>query len=409
MQTSTDRAARTARRLSLLAEIGSVDGRPGANRPGLGAGEQRALELAAEWMHQEGLAVSWDAVGNLYGRLEGSDPDAGEVWSGSHLDTVPNGGAFDGALGVLTALEAVAQLRSATPRSTLCVVAFRDEEGWRFDRGFFGSRAVCGQIDAGELESLDAAGVSVGDALAALGFAGPPVDVALPDGFVEVHIEQGPVLERSGLGHSVVSSIAGMAGYAVSIDGASGHAGTTPMAGRRDAFMAAAELSLAMREAAREIDGAVVTVGDARISDPATNVIPGHVSLSVDARAPTGAALAALIQALARAAEDTAGSTGCRIQLDQRWHSDPVAMSESISEALRRAADAAGVTVGEIASGAGHDAGILAAAGVSTGMLFVRSRNGGVSHCPEELSDESDIETAITVLTGTLAGLSGAW
>ena len=225
MQTSADRAARTARRLSLLAGVGAVEGRPGANRPGLGAAEQLALELVAEWMGQEGLAVSWDTVGNLYGRLAGSDPDSGEVWTGSHLDTVPNGGAFDGALGVLTALEAAAQLRSATPRSTLCVVAFRDEEGWRFDRGFFGSRAVCGQIPNDELELRDASGVSVRDALAALGFAGPPVDVPLPAAFVEVHIEQGPVLERAGLGHAVVSSIAGMAGFAVSIGGASGHAG----------------------------------------------------------------------------------------------------------------------------------------------------------------------------------------
>ena len=164
-----------------------------------------------------------------------------------------------------------------------------------------------------------------------------------------------------------------------------------------------------MRDAAREIDGAVITIGDARIAHPAVNVIPGHVSLSVDARAPTQATLTALVQALGRAAEGTAGSTRCGIQLDQRWHSDPVAMSESIGEAIRRAAVAAGVAVGELASGAGHDAGILSAAGVPTGMLFVRSRNGGVSHCPEELSDEADIETAITVLTGTLAGLSGAW
>ena len=409
MQTPTDRAARTARRLSLLAEIGSVDGRPGANRPGLGAAEQRALELAAEWMQQEGLAVTWDAVGNLYGRLAGSDPDSGEVWAGSHLDTVPSGGMFDGALGVLTALEAVAELRSATPRSTLCVVGFRDEEGWRFGRGFFGSRAVCGQIQSDELELRDAAGVSVGDALAALGLTGPPVDVPLPAGFVEVHIEQGPVLERVGLGHAVVSSIAGMAGYAVSVEGTPGHAGTTPMAGRRDAFMAAAELSLGMRDAAREIDGAVVTVGDVRITDAAVNVVPGHVGLSVDARAPTAATLAALVQELHRTVEATAVSTGCTIQIDQRWHSDPVAMSERAGEAIRRAAAAAGVAVGEITSGAGHDAGILAAAGVPTAMLFVRSRNGGVSHCPEELSDEADIETAITVLTGTLAGLSGAW
>ena len=286
MPTITDRAARVMDRLSQLAEIGADEARGGTTRPGLSVDEQRACELVAAWLEEEGLAVTWDAAGNLFGRRPGARDGIPEVWSGSHLDTVPGGGRFDGPLGVLTALEAIGSLEAAQPAAPLAVVAFRDEEGWRFGRGFFGSRAVCGLITDDDLEAADADGVRVRDALDELGLEGPPVAGPLPGTFVEVHVEQGPVLERSDTGHAVVSSIAGMAGYAASVDGASGHAGTTPMAGRRDAFVAAAELALLLRDEALRIPGAVVTTGDVRIARPAANVVPGRVELSVDARAP---------------------------------------------------------------------------------------------------------------------------
>ena len=166
MSKSAHPASRTIERLRQLAEIGRVDGLQGTTRPGLDRTEQRACELVAEWMRDAGLDVVWDAHGNLFGGLPGSQPDAGEVWSGSHLDTVPDGGSFDGALGVLCSLDAV--IASGRRPATQRVVVFRDEEGWRFGRGFFGSRAVCGELADGELEALDAGGVSVGEALAAL-------------------------------------------------------------------------------------------------------------------------------------------------------------------------------------------------------------------------------------------------
>jgi allantoate deiminase len=280
-----ERAARTMQRLSQLAEIGR-EGRAGAHRPGLSAAEQEACELVATWLGQEGLEVSWDACGNLYGRLAGSDPAAGEVWAGSHLDTVPNGGRFDGALGVLAALEAVAQLREAPRAATLCVAVFRDEEGWRFGEGCFGSRCLCGTVTAADLQATDADGMSIGDALAGLGYPEPLGGGELPAAFVEVHIEQGPVLERRGLAHAVVTSIAGMSGFTATITGSPGHAGTTPMQGRRDALLAAAELALALREGAARFDGAVVTVGTLTIADAAANVIPGQVTISIDAPPP---------------------------------------------------------------------------------------------------------------------------
>ncbi len=379
----------------------------GANRPGLSAAEEEAIELAAGWMRDDGLDVSRDAMGNLYGRVAGSDLELPEVWAGSHLDTVPNGGDFDGALGVLAALEAVSALRERRPDAGLCVVSFRDEEGWRFGPSFLGSRAVTGSFPARQLGAADASGVTIAAALAELGLSGPPVDVVLPGSYLEVHIEQGPILLEKGAPVGVVSAIAGMAGYTVTIEGAAGHAGTTPMPGRRDAFMAAAEFALLLRDGALEIDGAVATIGEARIHDQAYNVIPGRVSLVVDARAPTADSLEALVVVVERAAANTESSSGCRVVLDGAWK-NPQPMSARASDAIRGAVIAAGEPLIEFASGAGHDAGILAAVGVDTGMLFVRSLNGGVSHNPDELSTEADIAVAITVLTDALARLSGA-
>jgi allantoate deiminase len=401
------RAARTMQRLSQLAEIGR-EGRAGAHRPGLSAAEQEACELVATWLRHERLEVSWDGCGNLYGRLAGSDPAAGEIWAGSHLDTVPNGGRFDGALGVLAALEAIAQLREAPLAATLCVVVFRDEEGWRFGEGCFGSRCLCGTVTEDDLHATDAEGVSIREALSALGYPDPHGGGALPGAFVEVHIEQGPVLERRGLAHAVVTSIAGMSGFTATITGCPGHAGTTPMEGRRDALLAAAELALAVRERAVRIDGAVVTVGRLTIADAAANVIPGQVTISIDARCASDGGLAQLIDGLGEACTQVASASGCAVTLDPVWRSRPVPMSARVGDAIRQAAATGGLELADLASGGGHDAGILAEAGVDSGMLFVRSRNGGLSHRPEELTDEADVDTAIQLLAGTLATLGGA-
>jgi hydantoinase/carbamoylase family amidase len=397
-------ASRTIERLLQLAEIGRVDGLQGTTRPGLDRREQRACELVAEWIREAGLDVGWDAHGNLFGTLPGSQPDAAEVWSGSHLDTVPNGGSFDGALGVLCSLEAVVAsgLRPATQR----LVVFRDEEGWRFGRGFFGSRAICGRLDEGELETPDAGGVSVGEALAALAIEPVAAPMGLPASYVEVHVEQGPELERQGLGLAEVSAIAGMAGFAVEFTGVPGHAGTVPMAGRRDALTAAAEFVRAMRDAALRIPGAVATVGDLRIADPAANVIPGRVALSLDLRASEAKQLSSLVDAVPAIARAAAAAAGCTAGTTPTWRLAPVAMSDRVRATIRDQAMALGHPIAVLPSGAGHDAGILASAGVESGMLFVRSRNGGVSHHPDELTDEADVAAAIEVLTMTLATLA---
>ena len=392
-------------RLDLLARIGAASDRPGVTRPGLSAAEDAAHMLVAEWCGEAGLTVSRDAAGTLYARPRAAAPAASEIWSGSHLDTVPCGGRFDGALGVVAALEAVAEVARDQPEAPLALVVFRDEEGWRFGRECFGSRCFVGGVAPDELESTDATGVSVGAALATLGLAGPPVGVPPPAAYVEAHIEQGPVLDAAGAALGDVAAIAGMAAFAVAVRGASGHAGTVPMTDRRDAFAACAELAVRLRERVLQIDGAVVTIGDAAVADPAANLIPPHVSATVDARAPSKGALDRLIGAVSSIAAEVAVGHGCRIDVVPSWRTGPVELAHRVRAAVRVAAGRLGAPILEVASGAGHDAGILAAAGVDAGMLSVRSRNGGATHRPDELTDEGDVAVAVGVLAETLREL----
>lgn len=323
----------------------AIGGGPGANRVGYTPEEDEAHALAASWMREAGLEVEVDADGNLFGHVPGSDP---QLWAGSHLDTVPNGGRFDGALGVVAAIEAVERAGCGT------VVAFRDEE-----RGCAGSRAL---VERG----------------------------SLPAAFLELHIEQGPVLADAGAPLGVVTGIVGYARGELVVEGSAGHAGTTPMAARDDALCKAAELVLRIRDEARAIPGAVATVGRVEVEPGAANVIPARVRLSVDARAPDRERLDALLAAIGL--EGAAGAL-------------PVAMSEPVLAVLRDELAARGLPVVELVSGAGHDAGILARAGVASAMLFVRSLAGGVSHSPCEHSSEEDVALAVDVLAGALAAL----
>ena len=322
---------RALTRLDQLYAIG------GGTRAGYSSEEDAAHELTAWWMREAGLDVGRDEAGNLFGRR-----GAARTWSGSHLDTVPGGGRFDGALGVVAAIEAADRL----PNAELTVVAFRAEE-----TGPMGSRRLA----------------------------------ELPEAFVELHIEQGPVLERLGEPLGIVTGVAGQARGAVTFEGRAAHAGTTPIEARADALVEAAKFVLHVRECAR--DGAIATVGALEVVPGATNVVPGRVTASVDARAPTAESLEALIAA---------------IGFEPAWRQNPVAMSGPPLEALRAALPEAP----ELVSGAGHDAMVLAAAGVPTAMLFVRSLNGGASHCPDELSSAEDIALAVDALTETLSRLS---
>jgi acetylornithine deacetylase/succinyl-diaminopimelate desuccinylase-like protein len=324
-------ATRLAERLDELYAIG------GGTRLGYSAEEDAAHELAAGWMREAGLEVAADEAGNLFGRRKEA-----RVWSGSHLDTVPNGGRFDGALGVVAAIEAADRLRDRP----LAAVAFRAEES-----GPMGSRRLKEH----------------------------------PEAFVELHIEQGPRLERLGEPLGIVTAIAGQARGTVTFEGRAAHAGTTPMDERADALVEAARYVLHVRDCAR--DGSLATVGIVEVEPGAANVVPARVRVSVDARAPSAEELDALVDA---------------IGFDPAWRQDPIIMGGPPLEALRAVLPGAP----ELVSGAGHDAMVLAAAGVPTAMLFVRSLDGGVSHCPEERSSHDDIALAADALTETLGRLT---
>jgi acetylornithine deacetylase/succinyl-diaminopimelate desuccinylase-like protein len=336
-----------------LDEVYRIGNGVGANRVGGTSGEDEACDLVATWMEEAGLEVERDERGNVVGRLVGERPELPEVWTGSHLDSVPEGGKFDGPLGVLAGLEAV----SAVGRSkrTLGVAVFRDEE-----TGCHGSRW---RVRNG----------------------------SLPGSYVELHIEQGPRLERAGAPLGVVTGIVAYTRRRVSFAGAAGHAGTKPMDARDDALVQAAEYVLRVRDAAAAIDGAVGTVGVLEVEPGAVNVIPGAVNLTVDARAPDAERLGRLLSELALEPEPIVPAAP---------------MAEPVRLVLREEIERLGLPVVELPSGAGHDAGVLATAGVESGMLFVRSLNGGVSHSPDEYSSDEDIALAVEVLSATLRRLA---
>jgi allantoate deiminase len=400
------RAGQVLRRLAELFEIGR---QAGTNRPGLGEGEQRAHDLVASWMAEAGLAVEVDRAGNLVGRLPGSDPSLTEVWTGSHLDTPPDGGMFDGALGVVAGLDAAAAIGAGSVRRTIAVVAFRLEEGCRFGRGVFGSRAMVGDIEPDEGDLLDADGVSVAEAFAELGlgrlptrgWADPP-----PACFLEAHIEQGPALAAAGAPLGVVTSIAGMAGFDVVFSGSRGHAGTVPMSLRSDALGAAARFVLAAHEVARSIPGAVATIGRLVTLPGATNTIPGRVELFADLRAPDAAGLDALVDRATAAAAEAAAAGACTAEVLPRWRYEPVAMDPATAAAVRRAVTGLGLEPVDLPSGAGHDAAIMATAGIPSAMLFVRSDAGGVSHAPEESTGADAIALCAQALESALRELA---
>jgi allantoate deiminase len=400
------RAVRIRTRLDTLFEIGRA---AGSNRPGLGPGEQQAFELVRGWMLEAGLDVSFDRAGNLYGRVSGSDPALPELWSGSHLDTPPDGGRFDGALGVLAALDAAEAIRAdGRPARTLAVVAFRLEEGPRFGVGCFGSRALCGRLDPDEAALRDADGVSLAEAFAALGYGELPATGWLepaPLAFVETHIEQGPLLAAQGAPLGLVTSIAGMLGMELEFSGRRGHAGTVPMELRADALAAASRFVLAAQERARAIPGAVATIGRLTVGPGATNTIPDRATLFADVRAPDDDRLEQLVTQVEEAAHAAAAESRCSVSLGPRRPYPAQPMSPAPMAALRRAIAALGSEPVELPSGAGHDAQILGKAGVPVAMLFVRSDAGGVSHAPAEHTDSDALIACVRVLEPTLREL----
>ena len=366
----------------------------------------RANALVGRWMAEAGMAVRTDAAGNLVGHQPGSDADAGTLLLGSHLDTVRDAGAFDGPLGVIAATECVARLRAeevSLPFS-VDVLGFGDEEGLRFGTAYLGSRAVAGTLDRATLNTADDDGVTVGEALAAFG----PGDASRRGerllGYVELHIEQGPVLEQRDAPVATVTAIAGATRAEVRFTGRAGHAGTVPMELRRDAACALADFVLAVEVAGRSQPGLVATVGRLAALPGAPNVIPGEAVASLDVRHADDAARNAAVAALRERAAAIAAARGLELAWEERMATPAVAMDPGLSELLAAAVAARGAPDVRLPSGAGHDAVALSEL-TATAMLFVRCA-GGVSHHPDESVDSADVAVALDVLDGFLRRLA---
>jgi allantoate deiminase len=363
-------------------------------------------------MHAAGMQVRRDAIGNLIGHYPGAEPNAPVFLIGSHLDSVPNAGRYDGVLGVLLGVAAVEALAGRRLPFAVDVLAFSEEEGIRFRTPYLGSLAVCGRFDPALLSRTDDAGVSLGAAIRQFGLDPAEIPSAVYSGpqvlgYLEAHIEQGPILESLDLPVGVVEAIAGQSRLWVSFHGKAGHAGTLPMEHRQDALAAAAELVLQVEACARGTEGLRGTVGTMAVEPGAVNVVPSLARLSLDIRHADNAIRAEAVATVLQQAATYAAERGVRFQIDQAEHHAAVPADSRLTELLAAAVAATGVTPQRLVSGAGHDAAIMAGLTPMT-MLFVRSP-GGVSHHPDETVLPGDVRIALEVMVRFLVRLAGDW
>ena len=366
----------------------------------------QAARLCARWMQDAGAEVGVDPWGNLFGVVGGSGGARRPIAAGSHLDTVPNGGIFDGGLGVVGAIEAAAALRAAGARlrHPLMLLGFAEEEGASFSLGCLGSRGVAGRLPA--LQTLvDRSGRSAADAIQAFDPGVPRRAMPAPlAAYLELHIEQGPVLERRHTPLAAVDAIVGIARMSFLFQGEANHAGTTPMSARRDALWGAADLVARVREMARGTEGrAVGTVGQCTVSPGATNVVPGQAEVTVEMRSADGALLERLCAEVVVAAQTCAATYCLTVEHRHWWTEPPVPLDARIRGEVVAAAGDLGWPIATMSSWAGHDAKILA--GVApTGMIFVPSA-GGISHSPFERTAWEDAACGAQLLCRALERL----
>ncbi|HXF79235.1 MAG TPA: allantoate amidohydrolase [Usitatibacter sp.] len=376
---------------------------------------QAAARRIAQWMREAGMEVRVDAVGSVIGRYEAAAPGARTLLMGSHFDSVRNGGKYDGVMGILVPVACVAALSREKRRLAVAieVAAFADEEGARFQTSFLASRALVGRFDPAVLARTDGEGVTLAQAMRGAGLdpdaiRGPQVDLASLAAYVEVHIEQGPVLLSEGRPLGVVTSIAAGTRHWLDVHGVAGHAGTVPMAMRHDALAAACEMVLAIERRCRAGGTLVGTVGILEVKDGTGNVIPGKVRFSADIRAADGETLAAAERDAFAECDAIAERRGVRLERS-RTHAVEAApcapwLQDRLAESIERVEGAGPAR--RLPSGAGHDAMILAAF-TDVGMLFVRCGAGGVSHNPAETVSAEDAEAAIRALSDFLDHFKG--
>ncbi|MGG7619257.1 M20 family metallo-hydrolase [Bacillus coreaensis] len=404
---------RLEKRIHVLAEIGKISD-TGVCRLALSNEDKQAVDTVKGWMEDAGLAARIDHFGNLIGRLEGKNPDAPILMVGSHIDSQPYGGRFDGVIGVLGALEVVQTMieKNIVPDTPIEVVAFCDEEGCRFNKGLFGVRGILGKLEEGELERRDKNGVTRREALIDFGcdptrFKESEYKEGSIGAFLELHIEQGPILEAKGIPVGIVTGISGPLWLSVELEGFAGHAGSVPMSMRQDALVGAAKVIIALNELASQDPNAptVGTVGSLQVFPDSRNIIPEKVSFTVDLRDIDINRRHVLEANLRNQIKEITETHGLRCTISEDTNSEPRYCSERLMNIMRKQSDVIGLNPIELMSGPFHDSLSMSYA-CEYGMIFVRCKDG-ISHNPKEFSTIEDISLGTELLYRTVTNYKG--
>lgn len=380
----------------------------GMMRLALTDADKEARDMFVKWMARAGMEVKVDDMGTIYGVLKGTDPGSLPICIGSHMDTQPNGGRYDGFFGVMAGLEAICSIAESgiKLKSDLMVINWTNEEGARFVPPMLASGVISGQFDGAWVhDRLDKDGLRYGDELVRIGYLGEKENrLGKIKAYLEPHIEQGPVLDAEGYEIGVVTGALGITGLDVTIKGEANHAGTTPMSHRKDAMMAAAEAMLEMRENARKMgEPAVITNGIINIGPGSKNIVPGNVYFSVDMRYHTDEGLTELEKQTREIIKSVCDRNGVSVEIEKYWRADPVTFDKWIVGCVREKAKELGFKAKDIISGAGHDA-VFISNVMPTGMIFVPSIKG-MSHCPQENTKWEDLVKGTELTAEVLVAL----
>jgi allantoate deiminase len=392
-----------------IAQVGALPG-GGFYRGSYTPEEAEICRLLRGWMEECGLSVKRDAAGNLWGKAQGTCPQALSIVTGSHMDSVRSGGNYDGILGVLGGLAAIKELlvQFGPPKIPIELVAFTGEEGSRFSIGLMGSHAVAGSLDLASLkEKKDADGIPIAVAMERADLDIDRIGEAMRPrvgAYLEMHIEQGPVLEREGLSIGIVEAIVGTQQFRVTFHGEAGHAGTVPMADRKDPMVYAARAIARLPGIAKSSGDGVITVGRIWAKPDAENVIPGEVCFTVDLRHPVESIKQEMVAAVRAVCEEEAIPSGVAIEWEPFPNNLAANMSPKLKDLLKGACRKLGYAYNKMPSGAGHDTLNMAKLG-EVGMLFIPCK-GGRSHCPEEYAAMEDIQKGVEVLKQCLYQLA---
>lgn len=399
----------TATMLAQLVQLGGIglDAGGGRTRLAFSDADKQGRDQLVAWMNALKLDIKIDQIGNIFGTLAGSDQTLAPLMLGSHIDTVINAGMYDGCYGVLAGLAVLRAVRQAgvTPRRSIVVAAFSNEEGVRYQPDMMGSLVYAGGINVAQvLDVIGTDGTRLGEELARIGYAGDlPPGAVVPHSYLELHIEQGPLLEAHATQIGVVADLQGISWQQITINGVANHAGTTPLAMRHDAGWAAAEFITQVRHMAKESGSTLATVGSIQVSPNAINVIPQTAVLTLDMRDPDDQKLSAAESHVAALLQIIAAQEGVMIRSQQLVRFPAVHFDESIVAEIARATASLGFSQRQMTSGAGHDAQMLARIAPAA-MIFVPSKSG-ISHNPAEYTSDVDLIAGATVLLAVVQRL----